>query len=102
MSEKPIEKYVESLQITFEKYVETIQTFARAMTDPTVAYPDKYHTLESAISIFLFAFVFCASELNGIEQVTFYNAVFSNLHRQAIELLKNYNEFRDKENNTSV
>jgi hypothetical protein len=100
MDQKPIEKYVETLDIKFEKYVETLHTFAKAMTIPEVAYPDRKEVLESAISLFLFAFVYCASELNGMEQVSFYNAVFSNLHRQTIELLQNYNEFRHKQNNS--
>jgi hypothetical protein len=99
MNEITLEKYVESLHITIEKYVENLSTFSRAMTAPEVAYPDRYEVLESAMNLFLFAFVFCASEFNGIEQVTLYNAIFSNLHHQAIELLKNYNEFRDKQNN---
>jgi hypothetical protein len=85
----------------FLKNMWNLSTFSRAMTAPEVAYPDRYEVLESAMNLFLFSFVFCASEFNGIEQVTLYNynAIFSNLHHQAIELLKNYNEFRDKQNN---
>jgi hypothetical protein len=91
--EQTIEQYVERLDITIEPYVETLNSFAKAMTNSEVAYPEGCEVLESAINVFLFAFVFCASKLDGIEQVALYNAVFSNLHRQSIELLQNYNEF---------
>jgi hypothetical protein len=87
------ERYVERLDITIEPYVEILSSFAKAMTNPEVAYPEGNEILESAINVFLFAFVFCASELDEMGQVSLYNAIFSNLQRQSIELLQNYNEF---------
>jgi hypothetical protein len=91
--DQSVERYVERLDITIEPYVEILNSFAKAMTNPEAAYPEGHEILESAINVFLFAFVFCASELDEIDQVALYNAIFSNLHRQSIELLQNYNEF---------
>ena len=91
--EQTVERYVERLDITIQPYVEILNSFAKAMTNPRAPHPEGNEILESAVNVFLFAFVFCASQLDEIEQVALYNAVFANLHRQSIELLQNYNEF---------